>query len=109
MVGRMGDQLVVIRAEKGRVKMLVDGQDATDEKELVHDARKDIDHKEEKTQKGLRPSSENHSRHWIAESDSPGRRPALLERGHGWSADRHVAPWAGGTLHAALVCQGVGG
>jgi transposase InsO family protein len=36
MVGRMGDQSVVIRAEKGKVKMLVD-----DNNELVYDAGKD--------------------------------------------------------------------
>ena len=35
MVGRMGDQSVVIRAEKGRVKMLVD-----DNQELVYDAQR---------------------------------------------------------------------
>jgi len=40
MVGRMGGQSVVIRAEKGKVKMLVDGQDQVSEKELVYDARK---------------------------------------------------------------------
>jgi transposase InsO family protein len=43
MVGRMGEQSVVIRAEKGKVKMLVDGAEAGGEKELVYDARKDID------------------------------------------------------------------
>ena len=36
MVGRMGDQSVVIRAEKGKVKMLVDGEESGREKELVY-------------------------------------------------------------------------
>ena len=35
MVGRMGDQSVVIRAEKGKVRMLVEGEER--EKELVYD------------------------------------------------------------------------
>jgi transposase InsO family protein len=56
MVGRMGDQSVVIRAEKGKVKMLVD-----DEKELVYDAGKDI--KDEKTNpQGIHPPRESHRR-----------------------------------------------
>jgi transposase InsO family protein len=60
MVGRMGDQSVVIRAEKGKIKMLVDGEDATHEKELVYDARKDINHEENQTQKIIRsPSKDN--------------------------------------------------
>jgi transposase InsO family protein len=41
MVGRMGDQSVVIRAEKGKVKMLVDGEEPGQAKELVYDVRKD--------------------------------------------------------------------
>jgi transposase InsO family protein len=36
MVGRMGDQSVVIRAEKGKVKMLVDDGETGKEKELVY-------------------------------------------------------------------------
>ncbi|MFC1591062.1 IS481 family transposase [Thermodesulfobacteriota bacterium] len=39
MVGRMGGQSVVIRAEKGKVKMLVDGQDKDLGKELVYDMK----------------------------------------------------------------------
>lgn len=39
MVGRMGGQSVVIRAEKGKVKMLVDGQDKPLGKELVYDMK----------------------------------------------------------------------
>ncbi len=44
MVGRMGGQSVVIRAEKGKVRMLLDGESGASQKELVYDARKDIDH-----------------------------------------------------------------
>jgi hypothetical protein len=63
MVGRMGGQSVVIRAEKGKVKMLVNGQDQQVEKELVYDARKDI--KDEGTQtsaENIRPATENYGR-----------------------------------------------
>jgi hypothetical protein len=59
MVGRMGDQSVVIRAEKGKVKMLVDGQDQHYDKELVYDTRKDIDHEDSQTQT-FRPTAEDH-------------------------------------------------
>ena len=63
MVGRMGDQSVVIRAEKGKVKMLVDDEAAGREKELVYDARKDIDHEDKPTNaQGIRPTAENHGR-----------------------------------------------
>ena len=61
MVGRMGGQSVVIRAEKGKVKMLVD--DAGQEKELVYDARKDIDHEDKPTNpQSIRTAAENHGR-----------------------------------------------
>jgi transposase InsO family protein len=56
MVGRMGDQSVVIRAEKGKVKMLVD-----DEKELVYDAGKDADH-EKTNPPGIQPAREDNRR-----------------------------------------------
>jgi len=60
MVGRMGGQSVVIRAEKGKVKMLVDGADAGGEKELVYDARKDIDDENKPTNpQSIRPAAEN--------------------------------------------------
>jgi len=64
MVGRMGDQSVVIRAEKGKVRMLVDGEKASKGKELVYDVRKDIDHEnsQTKSQENLRSSAENHCR-----------------------------------------------
>lgn len=40
MVGRMGDQSVVIRAEKGKVRMILDEPDGT-EKEIVYDMEKE--------------------------------------------------------------------
>jgi transposase InsO family protein len=61
MVGRMGGQSVVIRAEKGKVKMLLDGQDQEGEKELVYDARKDIkDESTRTTQKDIRSATEDY-------------------------------------------------
>ncbi|MGD8543398.1 MAG: IS481 family transposase [Desulfobacteraceae bacterium] len=61
MVGRMGGQSVVIRAEKGKLRMLVD--EASHEKELVYDARKDIDHEDNPTNsQGIRSAAENHGR-----------------------------------------------
>jgi transposase InsO family protein len=63
MVGRMGDQSVVIRAEKGKVKMLVDGQEQQTEKELVYDVRKDI--KDENSQtypQNIRSRTEDYGR-----------------------------------------------
>ena len=62
MVGRMGGQSVVIRAEKGKVKMLVDDHTSR-QKELVYDARKDIDHEDNPTNpQGIRTTTENHGR-----------------------------------------------
>jgi len=58
MVGRMGGQSVVIRAEKGKVKMLVDGKDQ--EKELVYDARKGIKNENDQTlPQNIRSTTEN--------------------------------------------------
>jgi len=37
MVGRMGEQSVVIRAEKGQVKMLVEGEEAQPPREVIYD------------------------------------------------------------------------
>jgi len=63
MVGRMGDQSVVIRAEKGKVKMLVDGQDQQGEKELVYDARKDIKDEDNQTvPQNIRSATEDNRR-----------------------------------------------
>ena len=43
MVGRMGDQSVVIQAEKGKVRMLVDGEDKCESRELVYDVKEEAD------------------------------------------------------------------
>jgi transposase InsO family protein len=60
MVGRMGDQSVVIRAEKGKVKMLVDDPMASPAKELVYDMKKDItDEKDQKNPKSIRSERKN--------------------------------------------------
>jgi transposase InsO family protein len=57
MVGRMGDQSVVIRAEKGRVKMLVD-----DNQELVYDAERGRCDENQTNPPGVRPETEDHRR-----------------------------------------------
>ena len=63
MVGRMGGQSVVIRAEKGKVRMLLDGEDQSPKKELVYDVRKDIDHEHsQSTPQDIRPAAEDISR-----------------------------------------------
>ena len=63
MVGRMGGQSVVIRAEKGKVRMLVDGKDQQLKKELVYDARKDIENEDDQsTAQNIRGATENHGR-----------------------------------------------
>jgi len=63
MVGRMGGQSVVIRAEKGKVKMLVDGNDPARQKELVYDARKDISDEDNPAYpQSIRPAAEDHGR-----------------------------------------------
>jgi len=60
MVGRMGGQSVVIRAEKGKVKMLVDGQDKTLGKELVYDMKEEegSDIAQQETETLMQPSGE---------------------------------------------------
>jgi transposase InsO family protein len=63
MVGRMGGQSVVIRAEKGKVRMLVDGKDQQLKKELVYDARKDITNEDDqRTPQNIRAATENNGR-----------------------------------------------
>jgi transposase InsO family protein len=63
MVGRMGEQSVVIRAEKGQVRMLVDGEAQKDAKELVYDLKKeDSDHEEEEKQAIIQPGGESQNR-----------------------------------------------
>ena len=75
MVGRMGGQSVVIRAEKGKVKMLVD--DASQQKELVYDARKDIDHEDKPTNpQNIRSTAEDNGR-FIHLERAAHQRPGL--------------------------------
>ena len=75
MVGRMGGQSVVIRAEKGKVRMLVD--DASHEKELVYDARKDIDHEDNPTKpQSIRSATEDNGRAVDLER-APHERPGV--------------------------------
>jgi transposase InsO family protein len=103
MVGRMGGQSVVIRAEKGKVRMLVDGESAASQKELVYDAIKEIqnEHDQDPTP-GLRPAAED-NRSALALERTQNERAALSGAGHqcgaSWpvaeSCDRGDAPGAG--------------
>ena len=80
MVGRMGGQSVVIRAEKGKVKMLVN--EAGQEKELVYDARKDIDHEDKSTNpQSIRSTTEDNGRAVHLER-APHQRPGMSGNGH---------------------------
>jgi transposase InsO family protein len=103
MVGRMGGQSVVIRAEKGKVRMLVGGEGSTSQKELVYDTRKDIDHEHDQTTSpGLRPAAEDNRSAFDLER-AANDRAALSGDGHqcrpfgpvAESGDRGHAPGAG--------------
>lgn len=61
MVGRMGEQSVVIRAEKGKVKMLVDGEEHGQGKELVYDVKNE-DSSHERQEKDLQPAGQDQDR-----------------------------------------------
>ena len=115
MVGRLGDQSVVIRAEKGKVKMLLDGADPIQGKELVYDARKDIDH-EDNHQTQLRSAGQDHGRadgmdraaHDCADVPGDGHQPGAVEPvaepghgGHGGGPEPEEGREAGGPQHAA--------
>jgi transposase InsO family protein len=41
MVGRWGDQSVVLHAEKGKVKMMLDGEEVSEDKELAYELEKE--------------------------------------------------------------------
>ena len=103
MVGRMGGQSVVIRAEKGKVRMLLDGETGASQKELVYDTRKDIDHEHDQTTSpGLRPAAEDNRSAFDLER-AENDRAALSGDGHQPGAfgpvaepgDRGDAPGAG--------------
>jgi len=96
MVGRMGAQSVVIRAEKGKVKMLVD-----DNQELIYDATKGDDD-ESQNPPGVRPEREDNRRFvdldrtknpfstLQGDEDQLGIDRPLAEPGHGGDAHRSV-------------------
>ena len=103
MVGRMGGQSVVIRAEKGKVRMLLDNESGASQKELVYDARKDIDHEHDQNPTpGLRTAAEDNRGAFDLER-AENDRAALSGDGHQRSAvgpvaepgDRGDAPGAG--------------
>ncbi len=103
MVGRMGDQSVVIRAEKGKVKMLVD-----DDQELVYDATKGADDESQTNPSGVRPETEDNRRtvhldrakepvsDLQRDEDQLGADRPLAEPGHGGDAGRLVSEKAKG-------------
>ena len=88
MVGRMGGQSVVIRAEKGKLRMLVDGQD--DNKELVYDVTGEKNHDE---QGGREAGS--------AGVQCAGEMPGRLERVDGETQGRGDLPGVGDQLGGA--------
>lgn len=51
MVGRWGDQSVVLHAEKGKVKMMVDGEECKEEKKIAYELEEEVidDHKEQQS------------------------------------------------------------
>ncbi len=91
MVGRMGGQSVVIRAEKGKVRMLLDGESGASQKELVYDAIKEIqnEHEQDPTP-GLRPAAED-NRGALALERAANQRAALSGDGHQCGASWPVA------------------
>jgi transposase InsO family protein len=98
MVGRMGDQSVVIRAEKGRVKMLVD-----DNKELVYDAERGCRHDEPTNPPYIRSEAKDHRR--IVHLDGAKERLADLPGDEDrLDADRPMAkPGHGGDDHGPVT------
>jgi hypothetical protein len=101
MVGRMGGQSVVIRAEKGKVRMLLDGEDASSDKELVYDARKDIDDEyDQDTSPVLRPAAEDH-RGAVALERNAGRARSCARR---WTSARRY--WVSGSIWRSRGCSG---
>jgi transposase InsO family protein len=75
MVGRMGEQSVVIRAEKGKVRMMVDEQEMTGTKELVYDLKEQPDG----TEDGCGQSKEDASTELQRTGESAGS-PECVER-----------------------------
>ncbi len=96
MVGRMGDQSVVIRAERGKVRMLVDGEER--DQELVHDL-------EEKShgEDGGRDGGEGGSGQEGGNGDGDAQRAG---EGGGGAGDLDGAAEAGGGMPGAGGCGG---
>src|SRR5262252_7841864 len=55
MVGRMGEQSVVIRAEKGKVKMLVEGEEPQPHREVTYDLEGGTHDRRNQSQEGSAP------------------------------------------------------
>ncbi len=67
----------MIRAEKGNVRMLLYGKSDASQKELVYDARKDIDNELDQTRSpGLRPVAEDNCD--ALDLERGGRRPLTV-------------------------------
>jgi hypothetical protein len=93
MVGRMGEQSVVIRAEKGKVKMLVDGEEHGQGKELVYDVKNEdsSDDRQEKDSGVFQPAGQDqdHAVGVDAAKLQYGRMPQ--EACHGAIVEKHPA------------------
>lgn len=78
MVGRLGEQSVVIRAEQGQVRLLVDGAPGSPDKELVYDPAKEVSyaHRDQTHPPTLRPAAEDHRR--ALDLDGAAHDPAAL-------------------------------
>jgi hypothetical protein len=117
MVGRMGEQSVVIRAEKGQVRMLVDGEAQTATKELVYDLVKEDSDEGETKQAILQPGREDKGGAYDLERPSvsigtvPGEAgqldtyKPLAEPGHGGDGEG-VIPGDQGKIACALGAAG---
>jgi len=55
MVGRMGEQSVVIRAEKGKVKMLVEGEEPQPHREVIYDLEGGAHDRRSQSEEGTAP------------------------------------------------------
>jgi transposase InsO family protein len=117
MVGRMGEQSVVIRAEKGQVRMLVDGEAQTATKELVYDLVKEDSDEGETKQAILQPGREDKGGAYDLERPSvsigtvPGEAgkldtyKPLAERSYGRDGEG-VIPGGQGEIACALRAAG---
>lgn len=114
MVGRMNGQNVVIRAEKGKVRMLVNESEGPQSKELVYNMNmeEDSNAKENKNPKELYCSGENqggsHGLDSVQEWNGNLQRAepqlgiagSLAKSGNGWNVESTGAEEEGGILSA---------